>query len=67
MLVTVQSTRRVREDPLPQSGPIARTTIMATHKPPKQQKKKPQHSPKEKKTIKQQKKHQGDPVPLIVH
>jgi hypothetical protein len=40
---------------------------MPTHKPPKQHKKKPQSTPKEKKAIKQQKKHQGDPVPLIVH
>jgi hypothetical protein len=36
-----------------------------SHQPPKQQKKKPQHTPKEKKAIKAQKKHSGDPVPLI--
>ncbi len=35
------------------------------HQPPKQQKKQPQHSPKEKKAIKQQKKHAGDALPLI--
>ena len=31
-----------------------------SHQPPKQSKKKPQHTPKEKKSIKQQKKHAGD-------
>jgi hypothetical protein len=36
-----------------------------SHQPPKQQKKKPQHTPKEKKAIKQEKKHRGDPIPLI--
>ena len=36
-----------------------------SHQPPKQTKKKPQLTPKEKKTIKQQKKHAGDAVPLI--
>lgn len=36
-----------------------------SHQPPKQQKKKPQHTAKEKKAIKQEKKHRGDPVPLI--
>ncbi len=36
-----------------------------SHQPPKQQKKQAQHSPKEKKAIKQQKKHAGDAVPLI--
>lgn len=35
------------------------------HQPPKQDKKKPQHTPKEKKAIKEQKKHIGDPVSLI--
>ena len=38
-----------------------------SHAPPKQGKKKPQHTPKEKKAIKQQKKHAGDAVPLIRH
>jgi hypothetical protein len=36
-----------------------------SHQPPKQQKKKPQHTPKEKKAIKEQKKHSGDAMPLI--
>jgi len=36
-----------------------------SHQPPKESKKKPQHTAKEKKTIKQQKKHAGDAVPLI--
>ena len=36
-----------------------------SHQPPKQGKKKPAHTPKEKKQIKQQKKHAGDAVPLI--
>lgn len=38
-----------------------------SHQPPKQDKKKPQHTPKEKKAIKQQKKHVGDVPPLIRH
>lgn len=38
-----------------------------SHQPPKQSKKKPQHTPKEKKLLKQQKKHQGDTVPFIKH
>ena len=38
-----------------------------SHQPPKQQKKKAQLSPKEKKAIKQQKKHAGDATPLIRH
>jgi hypothetical protein len=38
-----------------------------SHQPPKESKKKPQHTPKEKKTIKQQKKHAGDTVPFIKH
>ena len=37
------------------------------HQPPKQQKNKPQQSPKEKKAIKQQKRHAGEAVPLIRH
>ena len=40
---------------------------MKFHKPPKQEKKKPLLSPKEKKAIKRQKKHTGDAVPLIKH
>ena len=38
-----------------------------SHQPPKESKKKPQHTPKEKRTIKQQKKHTGDPAPFIKH
>jgi len=38
-----------------------------SHQPPKEHKKKPLHTAKEKKTIKQQKKHANDPVPLIKH
>jgi len=38
-----------------------------SHQPPKQAKKKPLLTPKEKKAIKQQKKHAGDVVPLIRH
>jgi hypothetical protein len=38
-----------------------------SHQPPKQSKKKPQHTPKEKKMLKQQKKHIGDTVPFIKH
>jgi hypothetical protein len=36
-----------------------------SHQPPKESKKKPQHTPKEKKAIKQQKRHAGDAVPFI--
>lgn len=36
-----------------------------SHKPPKEAKRKPLLTPKEKKVIKQQKKHAGDAVPLI--
>ncbi len=36
-----------------------------SHQPPKESKKKPQHTPKEKKVIKQQKKHAGDAVSFI--
>jgi len=45
----------------------ARGENMKSHKPPKQEKKKPLLSPKEKRAIKQQKKHAGDTVPLIKH
>ncbi len=38
-----------------------------SHKPPKEDKKKPLQTPKEKKLIKQQKKHAGGAVPLIKH
>jgi hypothetical protein len=36
-----------------------------SHQPPKQDKKKPQHTPKEKKSIKQQKKNTGNAPPFI--
>jgi hypothetical protein len=36
-----------------------------SHQPPKESKKKPHHTPKEKKTIKQQKKHANDAAPFI--
>ena len=36
-----------------------------SHQPPKQNKKKAQHTAKEKKSIKQQKKHASDQVPFI--
>ncbi len=36
-----------------------------SHQPPKENKKKPQHTPKEKKTIKQQKKYASDAIPLF--
>ena len=36
-----------------------------SHQPPKQGKKKSQHTPKEKKTLKQQKKHAADVAPFI--
>jgi hypothetical protein len=38
-----------------------------SHQPPKENKKKPRHTSKEKKMIKQQKKHAGDVVPFIKH
>jgi hypothetical protein len=38
-----------------------------SHQPPKENKKKPQHTPKEKKAIKQQKKHASDAAPFIKH
>jgi hypothetical protein len=38
-----------------------------SHQPPKESKKKAQHTPKEKKAIKQQKKHVGDAAPFIKH
>jgi len=36
-----------------------------SHQPPKESKKKPQHTLKEKKAIKQQKKHAGEVAPFI--
>lgn len=36
-----------------------------SHQPPKTSKKKAQHTPKEKKSIKQQKKHASDAAPFI--
>ena len=36
-----------------------------SHQPPKESKKKPQHTPKEKKTIKQQKKQGSNAPPFI--
>jgi hypothetical protein len=38
-----------------------------SHQLPKEGKKKPQHTPKEKKSIKQQKRHAGDAAPFIKH
>ena len=38
-----------------------------SHQPPKESKKKPQHTPKEKKSIKQQKKQTGAVAPFIKH
>ncbi len=38
-----------------------------SHQPPKQNKKKAQHTSKEKKTIKQQKKHASETAPFIKH
>jgi hypothetical protein len=38
-----------------------------SHQPPKEHKKKAQHTPKEKKAIKQQKKQVGQVVPFIKH
>ena len=38
-----------------------------SHQPPKENKKKAQHTAKEKRAIKQQKKRAGDVVPLIKH
>jgi hypothetical protein len=38
-----------------------------SHQPPKTSKKQPQHTAKEKKTLKQQKKHAADTVPFIRH
>jgi len=37
------------------------------HQPPKQGKKKPQHTPKEKKALKEQKKHINDTAPFLKH
>jgi hypothetical protein len=36
-----------------------------SHQPPKESKKKAQHTPKEKKAIKQQKKHASDALPFV--
>lgn len=36
-----------------------------SHQPPKESKKKPQHTAKEKKAIKQQKKHASDTAPFL--
>lgn len=36
-----------------------------SHQPPKESKKKAQHTLKEKRTLKQQKKHATDPVPFL--
>jgi hypothetical protein len=36
-----------------------------SHQPPKESKKKPQHTPKEKKLAKQQKKHVSDTAPFL--
>jgi len=38
-----------------------------SHKPPKQEKKKPLHTAKEKKVAKQQKKHTDEVAPFIKH
>jgi hypothetical protein len=38
-----------------------------SHQPPKESKKKPRLTPKEKKTVKQQKKHVSDAAPFIKH
>lgn len=38
-----------------------------SHQPPKENKKKPQHTAKEKKSIKQQKKRAGDREPFTKH
>ncbi len=38
-----------------------------SHQPPKESKKKAQHTAKEKKSIKQQKKHATETVPFIKH
>jgi hypothetical protein len=48
-----------RPDPGDQQEPTM------SHQPPKENKKKAQHTAKEKKSIKQQKKHAGDQVPFI--
>lgn len=48
-------------------GPGAPQERTMAHQPPKQGKKKAQHTPKEKKAIKQQKKHAGDAAPFIKH
>ena len=46
-------------------GPGVPQEGIMSHQPPKESKKKPQHTPKEKKAIKQQKRHASDTVPFI--
>jgi hypothetical protein len=48
-------------------GPGATQEPDMSHQPPKESKKKAQHTPKEKKAIKQQKKQAGQTVPFIKH
>jgi hypothetical protein len=48
-------------------GPGAARERTMSHHPPKESKKKPQHTPKEKKTMKQQKKHAGEAAPFVKH
>lgn len=54
---------------LPGANPFpgAKERTAMSHRPPKEEKKKPAMTPKEKKVVKQQKKHAGDAVPLIKH
>ena len=47
--------------------PAIREERPMSHQPPKTSKKKPQHTPKEKKSIKQQKKHAGESPSFIKH
>jgi len=47
--------------------PIPSGEDTMSHQPPKENKKKAQHTAKEKKAIKQQKKNAGDAVPFIKH
>ena len=47
-------------------GPTVRLQeVPMSHQPPKEHKKKPQHTPKEKKVIKQEKKRAGVVVPFL--
>jgi hypothetical protein len=48
-------------------GPGGSPERAMSHRPPKEDMKKPQHTAKEKRAIKQQKKHAGDATPLIKH